>query len=86
MNENLVKVIKENKKLKRFIEEIYHAISDSVYEFQTDLQFNSDNLNQIQNEIVFAFINAKSNAQSFDFEIFKNYLTSQGKNVDELMI
>lgn len=33
MNENLIKVLKENKKLKRFIEEIYHAISDSVYVF-----------------------------------------------------
>jgi hypothetical protein len=40
MNENLSKVIKENKKLKRFIEEIYHAISDSVNDFRVDIANN----------------------------------------------
>lgn len=75
MNENLSKVIKENKKLKRFIEEIYHAISDSVNDFRVDIANNQENLSQIQNEMVFAFINAKAGGDKFDFEIFKNYLT-----------
>lgn len=47
MNENLGKVIKENKRLKRFIEEIYYAISDSVFEFQKDLNLSKDNIGDI---------------------------------------
>lgn len=60
MNENLAKVIKENKKLKRFIEEIYHSISDSVLSFQKDILESKESLGEIQNEMVFAFINAKT--------------------------
>ena len=76
MNENLSKVIKENKRLKRFIEEIYFAISDSVHDFKKDLDVSKDNLGDIQNEIVFGFVNAKSKGQDFDYDIFKKYLAN----------
>ena len=82
MSENLSKIIRENKKLRRFIEELYQMLQTNVKTSEKDIQESIKNFDKVQIEIMQSIIMASSKKGQFDATLLKTYLEKEGKNTD----
>ena len=80
MNEKLTKIVKENKKLRRFIEELFNLLKENVKISTQDLLSSEKDFDYCLDEFKNTIFMASLSKEEFDVTLFNKYLLANGKD------